>query len=415
VSTLNLSLYDPMVKDHYSGEGVANAAFQGNAALGMIKKSRKRPGGGKKWIQPIQYGMPGGGSSTFSVAITNAVANTSDFEAFEVTRKKHYRLAKVDNETIEATADGNIDAFEPAFDEFDRGLEAEGNWINFRFFRDSGGSFARSTTATNVATAVMTVDDRSGLWAIKPGDVVKLSPNQDGTSLRTGSLTVLSVQRTAGTITFTGNITAGVAAAVNTDFVFLDGDATLAPSGLADWIPSTAPTSTAYYGVNRSLEPEMLGGVRVDGTDGRSVFELMIDMLSEAGNFGAKPNTWWMHPITFGQAAKQLEGKWMINQAAGYDGKKMASIGYSGYSINIDGVEGTVYTDRMMPLNRIYALTWDTWVMFSAGPAPNFLQKRAGSIIKVSEGSDDYEARIGCYMNFSCKWPGGNVVGLKNA
>lgn len=414
MASLDLTIYDPMLKDHYSGEGVANAAFQGNKALGMIKKSRKRPGGGRKWVQPIQFGMPGGGSSTFATAMA-ATNNTSDFEAFEVTRKKHYRLAKVNNETIEATADGDIDAFEPAFDEFDRALQAEGNWINFRFFRDSGGSFARSTTATNVATAVMTVEDRAGLWGCKKGDVCKLSANKDGSALRAGTITIASVQRKAGTITFTGNITAGIAAAVNTDFIFLDGDATLAPSGLDDWIPSTDPTATAFYGVDRSVEPEMLGGVRVDGTDGRGIYELLIDMMAEAANQEVEPETFFMHPISFGQAAKQLEGKWAITQAAGYDGKKMGSIGYKGYTINLDGKDATVYTDRMCPTNRIYGLTWDTWVMFSAGPAPNFLQKRAGSIIKVSESSDDYEARVGGYLNFSCKFPGANVVGLKNA
>jgi hypothetical protein len=58
-------------------------------------------------------------------------------------------------------------------------------------------------------------------------------------------------------------------------------------------------------------------------------------------------------------------------------------------------------------------LQLDTWTMFSAGPAPNFLQKRAGSIIKVSENADGYEARIGEYYNYSCKAPGWNVNGKR--
>jgi hypothetical protein len=117
-----------------------------------------------------------------------------------------------------------------------------------------------------------------------------------------------------------------------------------------------------------------------------------------------------MNPFTFGTLSKQLEGKWTITSAVGYDGKKLASIGYSGFKVNLNGHDLTIYTDRCCPVKRIYVLTWSTWCMFSAGPAPNFLQKRAGSIIKVSETQDGYEARIGEYFNYSCKAPGFNVV-----
>jgi hypothetical protein len=57
----------------------------------------------------------------------------------------------------------------------------------------------------------------------------------------------------------------------------------------------------------------------------------------------------------------------------------------------------------------MWAVTLDTITFMSAGPAPNFLQRRAGSIIKVSESSDGYEARVGEYCNFAVSVPGHNV------
>src|SRR5690242_4848568 len=114
MAALDLTAYDPMLKDHYAPGEVANLAFQNNVALGLLRKSNKKLVGGRKWVQPIQYALPGGGSSTFATAIA-AANNVSSYEAFEVTRAKHYRLGKVDNETIEATATGDVDAFEPAF------------------------------------------------------------------------------------------------------------------------------------------------------------------------------------------------------------------------------------------------------------------------------------------------------------
>lgn len=399
-----------MLKDHYAPGEVANLAFQNNVALGLLKKSNKKLVGGRKWVQPIQFGLPGGGSSTFATALA-AANNVSQYEAFEVTRTKHYRLGKVDNETIEATATGDMDAFEPAFDEFDNCIKAEGNWINFRFFRSKAGEVGRLANS-GVATPIGTLADAAGVWGVRGGDVIKLDAAAAGTSLKAGSLTVLSVQRAAGTITFTGNISAGVGTAAATDYLFLDGDATLAPAGLADWIPDTAPTSTPFYGVDRSVEPEYLGGVRIDGADGRSVANMLVDLVAALDGLGADPDVCFMHPTTFGTLAKQLEGKWSITSAAGFDGKKMASVGFKGFTVNLNGHELTIYTDRCCPVKRIYVLTLSTWTMFSAGPAPNFLQRRAGSIIKVSESSDGYEARVGEYLNFACKAPGFNAVGL---
>jgi hypothetical protein len=408
MATLDLTIFDPMLKDHYSNKEVPKLAFQKNTALGLIKKSNRKMVGGRKWVQPFGYALPGGGSSTFATALA-AANNTSAYEAWEVTRVKHYRLGKVDNETIEATATGDMDAFEPAFDEFDKVIQAEGNWINYRFFRSKSGSSGRLAN-TGVATTIGTLSDGADVWGWRQGDVAKLSAQADGSALKAGSCTVASVQRATGTITFTGNISAGVATAAVTDYLYLDGDATLAPAGLADWVPDTAPTSTAFFGVDRTVEPDFMGGIRIDATDGRTVANALVDGVAAADNLGGDPDVCFMNPLVFGTLAKQLEGKWVISSAAGFDGKKVGSIGFDGFRVNLNGHDLTIYTDRCCPQKRIYVLDWSTWVMFSAGPAPNFLQRRAGSIIKVSESSDAYEARVGEYFNFCCDSPGRNVV-----
>jgi hypothetical protein len=409
MSALDLTVFDPMLKDHYSDKEVPKLAFQKNTALGLVKKSNKKMVGGRKWVQPFGYALPGGGSSSFSVAITNANANTSLYEAWEVTRTKHYRLGKVDNETIEATATGDMDAFEPAFDEFDRVIQAEGNYLNYRFFRSKSGSAGKMNNAS-VAVAIATLTDPADVWGWRKDEVAQLSAAADGTGLKAGTLTVASVQRQLGTITFTGNISAGVGTAAVGDYLYLNGDATLAAAGLADWVPDSAPTSTPFYGVDRTLEPDFLGGVRIDATDGRSIANALVDAVAAVQNLGGDPDVVFMSTVTFGTLSKQLEGKWTISSAAGYDGKKVAGIGFKGFNVSLNGTDLTIYTDRCCPQKRIYVLTWSTWTMFSAGPAPNFLQRRAGSIIKVSESSDGYEARVGEYFNFCCDSPGHNAV-----
>lgn len=419
MAVLDLSAFDPMVKEHYSPFEVARMAMQKNRAVGMLAKSQKKMVGGREWVQPIMTALPGGGSSTFSVAVTNAQNNVSAYKNFNVTRRSHYRIAKVDNQAIEATATGDEDAFESAFDEFDNGIEAEGNYINFRFFRTQAGEVGQgdgvfAVGTTNVAATPAKFSDISAMWGIRAGEVLRASATI-GAALRAGSVTVTAVNRVLGTFVTNVAMNAGITTPVNTDFFYLDGDGqnggtALAASGLADWVPDVAPTSTLFYNVDRTSEGDYLGGIRIDGTDGRSVANLLVDAVAAADNIGGDPDVIWMNPFTFGTLTKQLEGKWTLTSAVGYDGKKMATVGFKGFTVNLNGHDLTIYTDRCCPVKRIYVLTWSTWCMFSAGPAPNFLQKRAGSIIKVSEGNDGYEARIGEYYNFSCKAPGYNCV-----
>lgn len=416
MAVLDLTAFDPMLKEHYSPFEVARMAMQNNKAIGLLSKSNKKLVGGRKWDQPIMTALPGGGSSSFSVAVTNANNNVSAYKVFGVTRGVHYRIAKVDNQAIESTATGDIDAFEPAFDEFDNGIEAEGNYLNFRFFRTANGELGVLDGNSNVATPTLVFKDIASIWGVRAGEVLQASATL-GSALLAGTVTISTITRQTGTMVLTGNATAGIATITNTCYLYLNGDGsnagtTLTGSGLADWVPDVAPTNTLYYGVDRTTEADFLGGLRVDGTDGRSVANLLVDMVAAVDNIGGDPDVVFMNPITFGTLAKQLEGKWTISSAVGYDGKKLAGIGFSGFTVNLNGHELTIYTDRCCPTKRIYVLSWQTWCMFSAGPAPNFLQRRAGSIIKVSEANDGYEARIGEYFNFSCRAPGWNCVGL---
>lgn len=408
-----LTTADAVLKQHYASGPLLNMAAQQNTTYGLLSKKNKRTsttGGGRSWTQPIRISYPGGGSSDFATAMA-ATNNASGFGVFTVTRKSHYRLAQMQTELLEATETGAEDAFEDMIDELDRGIEAEANYLNFRLFRGSGGASGVITNA-NLATPVATLSDPSDAWAWVKSDVANLA-NTDGTSgaIKSGTLTVASVQRSAGTITFTQNISTGVATAATGDHLFLLGDFGLAGSGFSDWIPDTAPTSTLFYGQDRSIEPEMLGGLRVDASNsGAPVHEVLIDMMAKGDQFGANFDCIVMNPLATADLTKQLEGKWVIMKAQDYDGD--AEVGYKGWNVSLNGKDVTILTDRVCPQKHVYGLQLDTWTLFSAGTAPMFLQKRTGTILKVAENADAIQARIGEYWNLSNKGPGWNVVGI---
>lgn len=421
--TLDTTTFASMLKQHYADGVVLNLAYSENPGWAAIGKdnARSKLVGGSTYVQPIGTALVGGGSSTFAIA--NAfTAGNSTFGAFSVPRAKHYRVPKIDNELIEATLTGNEDAFGKATDEVDRGIRAEANYLNFRLYRSRGGAIGRMTN-TGFATAVMTVDDLAAVHAVQAGDVLKLA-STDGTSgaTRAGSLTVASVQfptksNAAASITLTGNISAGVAAAAANDYIFLDGDFGLAPTGFADYIPDTSGgAATTLHGLVRSVDTR-LGGALVDGTSS-TVYELITDMLTATSAYGGMTRgsrTIFINPFAIGDLVKQLDGKWGIQQASDFNGEKSARVGYKSIEFSMMGLEAQLIIDRMCPSNRLYGVDLDDWAFFHSGKAPAFLlQKQTGSILKPSETSDAWECRIGEYGNFVTSAPHKNIVGTRS-
>lgn len=417
--TLDQTTFDAMLKDHYAPGVVENIGYSENPALALFgKNGRGKMVGGRKWVQPVGTRLVNRGSSTFTVA-NGATTNESRHDAFEPVRAKHYRVARIENETIEATSTGDIDAFEPALDETEKAIEAEANWANFRIYRSRGGAIGRMTN-TSFATAIMTVDDPAALWAVSDGDVLRLAPT-DGTSgaVRAGTLTVASIQHAApggdATITFTGNISTGVAAAAANDYIFLDGDFGLAPAGFADYIPDTdGAAATTLFGFDRSVN-NLLGGQRINA-HGATVSEAIIDMVSAninaAGKKAKTRRVLFAHPFTLGTLSKQTEGKWVLMSSTNYNGTKNATIGIEAFQIRQMGVELYLVSDRMCPVNRMFLVDIDAWVMFHAGTFPTFLTKNLGNILKPSEQSDSWECRVGGYLNYCTKSPNTNVVAI---
>jgi len=243
-----LTTADAVLKQHYAAGPLLNLASQQNTTFGLLSKKNKRTtttGGGRSWTQPIRISYPGGGSSDFGTAMA-ATNNASGFGVFTVTRKSHYRLAKMQTELLEATETGAEDAFEDMIDELDRGIEAEANYLNFRLFRNSGGA-AGQITNSNLATTVATLKDPSDAWAWVKGDVAKAATT-DGTSgsLETGSLTVASVQRSAGTITFTANLSTGITTIAQNDYLSSPATSARRSPGSATGCPMRRPARPRF-------------------------------------------------------------------------------------------------------------------------------------------------------------------------
>lgn len=418
--TLDPTTFANMLKVNYAKGKILNPAYRNNRALMALKKKGVYAGG-STYDQPVGTALVGQGSSTFATA-NAATTNNSTHEKFAVPYVSHYRVPKIDNGLIQRTLRGDTTSFEKALDETDKGLEGEGNWLNFRIYRGRGGSIGKIAAGSTVTTAIMTVDDPAALFAVQKNDVLQLAAT-DGTSgaVRAGTITVLSVQHptksnATATITFTAAIDAGIVAAAAGDWIFLNGDFGLAPTGFSDYIPdNSTDAATTLHGFVRSGD-NRLGGAIVDGTNS-SVYELIVDMMTATMQYGGEEGgrTLFCNPFACGDLVKQLDGKWGLHQATNMSGAKMASVGYKAVEFNMFGMSATLVMDQMCPVKRIYSVDLDDWVMLHAGMAPGFLlQEQTGHILKPSETIDGWECRIGEYVNFATRAPHKNAVGIRS-
>lgn len=402
-----------ILKEHYTDKQLYNLATQKTPLFTALKKKYYESVGGSKFVQPLAYALPGGGSSTFSTA-NAATSNESKWGKFEVQHAKHYRVCRVDNELIARTSTGSEDAFMSAVDEFDKGILAEGQYINHRLYRGWGGAIGLST---GISTTTITMSDPSDVMPVRVGDVLKAA-STDGTSgaVRTGSVTVASVDRVLGTITCTGNVTAGIAAAVAGDYFFADGDFGLGISGLKDYIAESAgAAAVALNGLTRSADLNMLGGLRVDGTTGASIADIVVDQVVAYMNASGPSSDLQLfcNPRVMGSLSKQLDGKWCVEKSGTVNGKDLGGVGYKSFQVNLEGCSVSFTPDPSCPTKRMFLLDMDTWCFFSAKMAPRFLLQQGGhDFIKPSENEDAWEARVGWYGNLVTNAPGYNCVAL---
>ena len=123
--TLDMTSFDPVLKEHYDRQTVENLVYKDNPLLAMLPK--KEDFGGRNYPLPLTYGNPQNRSATFSTA--SALTSESSLEAFTLTRVKNYSLALVDGETLKASR-GDKNAFiDAATLEIDGAIQALANDI----------------------------------------------------------------------------------------------------------------------------------------------------------------------------------------------------------------------------------------------------------------------------------------------
>ena len=390
---LNMTTFAAALKQHYTDEKIENMVYKDNPFLAMLSKYEDF--GGENLKLPVKYGIPMGRSATFADAVSNKTA--SQLKAFLLTRKADYAIASIANETIEASK-GNANAFiEAATFEIDGAIEAATRSLAISLYGDGSGSIGvvgalATTTASNDTVTLATIQDITNF--------------EVGMQLNFGTATtnkkIDSINRDTGVF-----ILDAASGATTTEAIYVDGDKDNMLTGLAGWLPSTAPASTdSFFGVNRSSDSTRLGGIRFDGSS-LPLEEALIGAAARVAREGGKPDVCFMNYNNFADLEKALGSK-----VSYVDVKVNPEIGFRG--ILIHGPRGPikVVPDQNCPNGVAYMLQMDVWKLYSLGKAPKILDSDGLKFLREST-ADAVEVRVGYYAQLGCRAPGWNVrIGL---
>ena len=399
--SLDMTSFDAALKQHYTDERVENMVYQDNPFLALVSKMEDF--GGKNLPIPLIYGNPQNRSATFSTAV--AGTTTSKLDDFVLTRVKDYSIATIDNETLEASK-GNANAFlEAATVEIDGCINALTRSLAIKLFRDGWGSVGRTTETTGTT---LTLVDPNDVVNFEVGQELVFSASLSGDALRGSgtSVTVNAVNRSTGVLTV-DNLS-GVSGLVANDYVFLKGDrqdsgspSRIVVAGLEAWCPASAPSSTSFFGVDRSIDVTRLGGLRLDATS-LPIEEALIGGASLVAREGGKIDHYFLSYSMFSALEKALGSK------VQYVDVKMAEIGFRGILVNGPRGPIKVIPDQNCPSDRVFGVQLSTWKLYSLGKAVRVIDTDGLQMLRQAS-SDGVEVRYGFYGNLGCRAPGWNI------
>lgn len=396
--SLDLTSFQPVLKQHYTNDRVENMVYRDNPLLAMMPKYEQF--GGENLKLPIKYGIPQGRSATFSTAQSNKT--NSQYKAFLLTRSRDYSLASIDNETIEASK-GNSNAFlEAATTEIDGAIESASRALAIDLYGNGSGSRGQVTTgATGTSITLKEIEDVTNF---EVGMEVVFSTAEGGGSVKSGSVTVNSVDRDSGVLTVDA-MTAidGGTGSASDDFIFQEGDYDLKIKGLRAWLPNTAPSGgDNFFGVDRSTDATRLAGIRYNGS-ADPIEEALVDAAARVAREGGKPDYCFISYGKFAELEKALGAKVQY-----VDKHINPEIGFRG--IKIHGPRGaiTVIPDQNCPQGKAFMLSMSFWKLYSLGKCPKILDSDGLKMLRESN-ADAVEVRVGYYAQLGCRAPGFNA------
>ena len=377
--------------------GVAQAKF-----WNMVSKDHNFTGRHKERVVPLTAGNSG--SSNFSVALSNRGPGTN--ATFTLTKKNDFVILSVAEEFFEAK---NIDAIKNIIvDQLDRKGWEHGMMISRRTWSENGSALGRLKSSGAITTTTITLENAYQAWNFEPGMICQFADNAgtgaSPTAARTGTLTVSTRDPAAGTVTFTANVTTGIPAATNSDYVFLEGEHTFSWSGILGWTPVAAPSDT-FLGYDRSAASNInrVSGYRpsaVRSDKGSNVGTALAQFVRA----GVDVNTLFINPIPYQEWMDELGN----HRESITVNAKTVGVNFKGILYHTPAGDVTVLSDPLCPENVWLGTNMDNWQILAQGQIPSM---PGPNDWKLESNDDARQGRLISRCCLDCVDPGSVVIG----
>lgn len=400
---MSLTDFSAFLKRLYPNKEPQNVASRNRVWLDLVPKAEDFYGyesGGTLAI-PLKYANPGGRSATAAnvfTALGNQVT-AGKYARFLLTRASEFASVQLGAEVLHASK-RDAGAFAAARkSEVDGMLDELGRALSLNLYGDGTGVVGQRGSINSNTVTLSSADDAKNF---RVGMTVESGPNADGSSLNSGTTTVAGVNEDAGTVTLTS--AAALSGFSDNHYLFEAGDSgNIKMVGLAGWIPLTAPTSTPFFGLDRSVDTTRLGGVRLDAT-GNSIEDNLMFVAERIFRVGGKPDIALINPVNFTTLSKSYSAKIEFEGGGG-----TATMGFETIKIATSAGVIKVYPDPDCPINRCYVLTKSTWTFHHMLGAPHIVEDDGLMAIRI-DGKDAIMVRGRCYGNLGCTAPAHNGV-----
>lgn len=405
MSSTLLSDFAYATKELYDDEELAleQYLYRERPLLAMIKK--KFNSGGKYVVVPVGVSGIAGFGNDFSTTQSNINPQTG--AAFQVTRKKLYSIARVDQEAVVATQNDEEAFISLAEDTLKSLMDRAGKLAAVQLYGDGTGAIAQ---ASSVSGGVITLANPSDNVYFEKGMSINASSSLGG-ALRSGTGVVTGVTRgrSSATVTYSGTISS----IGNTDYIYYAGTAAnggsnIAMSGLNAWIPSSAVTATAFFGVDRTADEVALAGTRYDAS-GLNPVEALVNGSVQVASFGGLPDAAFMSFYDYAALLNVLGDKKRYVTSNVKVTEKI-DVAFKGVVVDYPKGELVVYPDAYCPKGKTWLLQMDTLTMHCAQPKFPFLYKEGESPNITMATADEWELRSTNYVQLAVRMPGYNGV-----
>jgi hypothetical protein len=390
-----------LFKTLWPQDRVENQAYEDNPLLAMIPKSEEFYG--ENMVIATRYAHSAGRAGAIATAIANK--NPHKGAKFTLTRGHDYAVFGVDHEAILASKKDKGALIKLLDTENESAMFALSRSLAVCLYGDASG--ARGQTASDPGTGTtITLSNINDVTNFEVGMDIVFAASKTGSLRAGGARTISAVDRDAGTI----EVSAAIDAAVGSgDYIFCEGDApngsdAVLPTGLLGWLPTSAPAvggGDDHFGVDRSVDPVRLAGLRVD----ESAFtpeEGLALMLSRLGREGGKPSHVFRNPVDYKNIQVALGSKVTTEYM------EVGQVGFTAIVVNGPKGKVRIISDQNCPAGRGFTLTMKVWKFHSLGKAPMVIE---ADDLKMLRGSttDDFEGRMAYYGQTACTAPGWNA------